>query len=759
LRLLLARLLEKDPSRRVVSVAEALIAFKKCAASLGLEMAAELVQSASAEIRESQVFAVSEKAENIPPAEVEVQAGPIDSQFKLLARLTEANTGTYYSAGPLAKPGTAVLLHALRPELADNDSLLNRMCVNVGRIRSLAPAAVIQPDAISRYSDCTVVVMSQPAGGDLLTALRAQGIVNFASAKPFLEAVASASDQMQNADLPGVDLRPASIFLEFPASASNTPPNIADATPRLLPKFLTVQDTAALSEFVDAADASSTMTADAFADPAHESDSCTQFAALIYRIASGRNCHAAASLSSQAFVAVPGLSEQANRILSLIIARQASYASCGELLRELIGVEGVSGSMIGSKITATSAASRILRPEQTHAQGISGTVDASKAGATATSPGQRIQLTHPTLRRLDTRTAMRSAAATTTQAPLIPPLTQPQPQLATKPRHRSFLFWGSVTVAVLSLGLCSTIILKSRFLEQTKQKLPDNIVVQLQDDPAIQPAFKVANTPVSATQKGGEWILPLHDIQGKLPFVVKIEAFGYDTNEFTINRMDELAKAVQFTMNRSRGKIAFVGIPPEYSQASCLMKEALPEEKGHVDIPKYPTGHELHGDATAPLDLPTGIYLVNLKGKSAPQCWPVIAAVKRSSTFSLKLPPAVEGHYVGTTPSHSATSSSDSLEINATVQDHSGAWIQRGSGRQTLVEGRLNPEGFFVARALASAAEGANLPEATIKMRPAEPDSYDVYAANADASDPQNFVLLGTVKRVGDLSAVNTSPQ
>ena len=199
---------------------------------------------------------------------------------------------------------------------------------------------------------------------------------------------------MQSVNLPGVDLRPTGIFLEFPTSAPSESPNIADATPKLLPKFLSFQDTSALSEPGDAADASSTMTADPFADPDRESDSCRQFAALVYRIASGRNCHAAASLSPQAFVAVPGLSEQANQILSLIIAGQASYGSCGELLRELVGVEGISGCTVGSKIGGTSVGSRILRPEQTHSQGISGTVGASKSGRCDQS-GFTHQSTHP----------------------------------------------------------------------------------------------------------------------------------------------------------------------------------------------------------------------------------------------------------------------------------------------------------------------------------------------------------------------------
>src|SRR5262249_32771687 len=65
------------------------------------------------------------------------------------------------------------------------------------------------------------------------------------------------------------------------------------------------------------------------------------FASLLYRVVAGRNCPLAASLSSQAYVAVPGLSEQSNRILSMVIARQVEDSSCGKVLREVLNAEGI----------------------------------------------------------------------------------------------------------------------------------------------------------------------------------------------------------------------------------------------------------------------------------------------------------------------------------------------------------------------------------------------------------------------------------
>src|SRR5438046_10367823 len=65
------------------------------------------------------------------------------------------------------------------------------------------------------------------------------------------------------------------------------------------------------------------------------------FASLLYRMVAGRNCPVAASLSSQAYVAIPGLSEQSNRILAMVIARQVEDSSCGKVLREILNAEGI----------------------------------------------------------------------------------------------------------------------------------------------------------------------------------------------------------------------------------------------------------------------------------------------------------------------------------------------------------------------------------------------------------------------------------
>src|SRR5438128_10173305 len=88
-------------------------------------------------------------------------------------------------------------------------------------------------------------------------------------------------------------------------------------------------------------DASSTMTTDMLGDPGRADNMCEHFGTLVYRIVAGRNCPIAASLSSQAYVAIPGLSEPANRLLSFVIAKQIDANSCRQILRGILNAAGM----------------------------------------------------------------------------------------------------------------------------------------------------------------------------------------------------------------------------------------------------------------------------------------------------------------------------------------------------------------------------------------------------------------------------------
>ena len=167
-----------------------------------------------------------------------------------------------------------------------------------------------------------------------------------AALQRILEKIADMCDATSAIFLPGVSLQASDIWLQSPVS------DLSTAQPKLFPRLLSARDAPDLSESAGATDVGSTVTSDMFASADQADDMRAQFARLIYRLSAGRNCPAAASLASQAYVAVPNLSEQANRTLALVIARKREYPTCRGLLQDLRRSEG------SSTLTSTHVQSR-----------------------------------------------------------------------------------------------------------------------------------------------------------------------------------------------------------------------------------------------------------------------------------------------------------------------------------------------------------------------------------------------------------------
>src|SRR5438093_5624544 len=193
----------------------------------------------------------------------------------------------------------------------------------------------MRPKAIKRYADYTAVISDKPGGTDLLSVLRTEGTVRLIDAAPLLEKIADACDQLCAAGLPGAQLAPGRIFVESANDGLNT------AQDRLCPRYLAVSEAPELARMNEPEDVSSTMTTDMLGDPGRADNMGEHFASLLYRVVAGRNCPVAASLAGQGYVAIPGLSEQSNRILAMVIARQVEDSSCGKVLREILNAEGI----------------------------------------------------------------------------------------------------------------------------------------------------------------------------------------------------------------------------------------------------------------------------------------------------------------------------------------------------------------------------------------------------------------------------------
>ena len=237
-----------------------------------------------------------------------------------------------------------VFLHVVNPALVEDTFAFERLRTHVTQLKVMDLPEIMQPRSVRAYSDYVSIVMEKPKGSDLMSILRAERVVHLVEAAPLLESIADVCDRLASEELPGAQLAAAHIYVEWPDDENKSGSQerqLSKARPKLYPRFLAVSEAPELARLNEPEDASSTMTTDMLGDPSRADNVCEHFGTLLYRIVAGRNCPIAASLSSQAYIPVPGLSEQANRTLSLVIAKQIAVASCGQVLREILGAEGI----------------------------------------------------------------------------------------------------------------------------------------------------------------------------------------------------------------------------------------------------------------------------------------------------------------------------------------------------------------------------------------------------------------------------------
>lgn len=371
LRDVLARLLQKDRRNRFASAAEVFAAFNACATALGLRRARDYTSASEpTEWDETEPALAPQQVAKADPAEIERVETELDWEFKIVTRVNDDFTGSNYVAESKAQNGALVFLHVLNPALVEDVSAFELLRVHMTQLRALDVREVLQPRALRAYSDYVSIVFDKPQGGDLLSILRAERVVHLVEAAPFLESIATVCDRLTAAGLPGPQLAPAHIFVEWPVGTGQQDGGpkvqLSEARPKLYPRFLALSEAPELARLQEPEDASSTMTSDMLGDPSRADNVCEHFGTLVYRIVAGRNCPVAASLSSQAYVAVPGLSEQANRLLSLVIAKQIERASCGQVLREILGAEGIAPrSHLTAGLAVPGTGSTIVPPSAT----------------------------------------------------------------------------------------------------------------------------------------------------------------------------------------------------------------------------------------------------------------------------------------------------------------------------------------------------------------------------------------------------------
>jgi serine/threonine protein kinase len=344
LRDVLSKLLEKDRNKRFSSASDVFGAFNLCAGSLGFRRArdytdprAELSEWEEEELRAS----AGPKTTQVKPIEIQHVNAELSSEFNIVARINEDFTGLNYIVAPAGSTNAGLILHVLHPTLLEDSFAFNNLRVHLARLSAWEGPELIRPQSLKKYSDYTTVILEKPAGTDLMSILRTERTVQLIEAAPLLEQIADACDALSSAGLPGVQLAPARVFVEWDTENGAENKRLNRARPKLYPRFLAVSEAPDLARMNEPEDASSTMTTDMLSDPGRADNMPEHFGTLLYRVVAGRNCPMAAGLSSQAYVAIPGLSEHSNRLLSLVIAKQIASTSCGQILREILGAEGV----------------------------------------------------------------------------------------------------------------------------------------------------------------------------------------------------------------------------------------------------------------------------------------------------------------------------------------------------------------------------------------------------------------------------------
>jgi serine/threonine protein kinase len=333
----LIRLLEKDRKNRFATAADVFKALNACAAALGFRRARDYTDPAATLEWEDTEPTESGATDftRIEPAELESVEAELSSEFNVVTRINEDFTGLNYVAEEVGKKGAMSILHVLHPMLLEDGPALERFRAHIAQLMRVDVTEIVRPKAIKRYSDYVAVISDRPGGTDLLSVLRTERTVPLVEAAPLLEKIADVCDRLCAAGLPGAQLGAGRIFVE----SGND--GLSKAQARLCPRFLAVSEATELARMNESEDASSTMTTDMLGDPARADNMAEHFASLLYRMVAGRNCPVAASLSTQAYVAIPGLSEQSNRILAMVIARQVEDSSCGKVLREILNAEGI----------------------------------------------------------------------------------------------------------------------------------------------------------------------------------------------------------------------------------------------------------------------------------------------------------------------------------------------------------------------------------------------------------------------------------
>lgn len=700
LREILGLLVEKAAADRPSSAAELLAMLDDAARVLGLPISSE-VMSRAEESAISLGPEIREALAEAEPIELVEVAAPLESEFHVLATAAEQNTGINYLAEPIGQTGGRVWLHSIHPQLVENEKLLGSLRGMAGRLRRLGVPHVLTAQSVRAFQNHIVMIVQAPRGVPLLDELKRLGKLSLADARPLLSSIAAASDRLAAAGLPGVELSAGAIYVPEGAGGPDGPP----LEPELAPRFLAARETAAMTESLPADDATATMTPDFLGAATAGENEAAPFARLIYRIAAGRDCPAAASLSIHGYVAVSGLSEDSNRLLSQVISHTSGPVTCEALLTDLLTAEGMgsggrrsgSGSSIIGSAVKTSA--RIATEPQRSAP-----LAAAAERPPATGASQPLSAPPP------------PPPVAPERKPLpVPPARRPVPEKP-EPRGKGMLIAAALLVLAVVAGTAFFFRPKpdasgtsaatgtssgSSTSAPTGEVLPSSAAFRFVGDLPEHAEFTVGGAKVKARRTGSTWEVPLGG--ARTPVEVAFHARGYASAPKQIASAADLGEPLPVELKRATGKVVFkFRGPSDYSNVHLKMLETLPDDAGLVPVSRVAHGSGLTMPETR-LNLPTGKYLVILQsgnGSIVKTRELARIEVREGAEVICPLPVSYVGKYAG-----EAGGSPVELTIESSLDG--GELVDQAGGttrRVRLEQGRVNPAGAFTAVAKFSEA-------------------------------------------------------
>ena len=659
------------------------------------------------------------------------------SEWKTGSRHNETFTGINYPATSAREAKEQAWLHVLNETLLKNVDLLWRLRLNAARFASLKLPGLLAPIAGRRYSDFAAVVLEKPECTPLLNAVPTQATAIVAELQPVLEKIADTCDAVDAAHLPGVDLQATDIWLRSPSS------DLSSAQPKVFPRFLSASDAPDLSESAGTVDAGSTLTAEMFTSPGSADDMRAQFARLIYRLAAGRNCPAAASLASQAYVAVPNLSEQANRTLALVIARKREYATCRALLQDLRRSEG-SGALTSSH--------------------------GARSPSMSPSPGPATPPPVPTpfeAKPDATRTMMGKPAPAKA-----PPITFREPVAPTRAAPRSKRS-GLIVAGVLLVALIVGFAAYRTFNKPSAPPAPKEAETELfapgtklrltGSEIPRHATFSVAGKKLDSQPEGADIVLGLGGIAHRFPLEISAEAKGFKNTSVVVKDDADLAASHPLTMYRSTGRILFVGLPSDYTHASASMKSLLPNEKDldKVRLERTERGTEIRPGGSNTIEVATGIYSVALRSGNSRSVRPLFLPdkyeINADDTKKITVPTTFVGRYKGSVKDTTDANTQFELEISINddlpigeLTEHRGASTRHG----TWSDGHLDSTGLYRAQVHFDDREDAKGGDFLLTLRSIDEKKIALGAPDVGASAQDDGAKAPPYPASGELARV-----